>query len=501
MKRGIKKGPKMINEIRRLKDLGLSQVKISLALGVSRNTVQKYLEAIVKETNNNQPSYSASWSTKIDWQQVHSATQQGLALAHFHEEQVHPLHPDISYVSFWREYKRRYPKVPIQYHKTYSPGLRCEVDYKGDAHGLGYYDSITKEFIACRLFGAILCFSQLFFARATHSEKQVDWLESIAESYTYFGGVPLTTACDNAKSLVTKAHRYDPDLNPEFGYFAEHFATAPLAMRPYQPKDKNLIECTLGVFWRWIRLRIRGRTFWSLGELNRFLQSQLDIFNNRVQKKYGVSRRQKFVAGEKDKLLVLPAAPYSSGEWRQFKVHPDCRIQVQHNFYTVPWQHIGKEVSTRITSGFIEVFSGLDRIALHSRVSPTLRGRYITQESHLPPLHHEMNKATPEYLKSQAEDIGSATAVIVGRLFTEATHPLMYLRRVQGILRLAKRYSKEQLEKSSAFLKDRNFSELRLQNFEAIIKCPPEPEQHKKVIRNQNEHLRGQSHWSSPHFN
>jgi len=69
----------------------------------------------------------------------------------------------------------------------------------------GYADSVSGEFVTCRLFGNILCFSQLFYARATHTEKQVDLFDALARSYEYFGGVPATTVFDNAKAQVVRA--------------------------------------------------------------------------------------------------------------------------------------------------------------------------------------------------------------------------------------------------------------------------------------------------------
>ncbi len=41
--KGKVKGTRMIHEIKRLSGLGLSQRKISAALGISRNTIKKYL--------------------------------------------------------------------------------------------------------------------------------------------------------------------------------------------------------------------------------------------------------------------------------------------------------------------------------------------------------------------------------------------------------------------------------------------------------------------------
>src|SRR5690606_35076927 len=113
-----------------------------------------------------------------------------------------------------------------------------------------------------------------------------------------------------------KAHRYDPDINKEFMHFCEHYGTAPIATRPKSPKDKNIIENALGVFWRWADRRIRNRTFYSIGELNTFLRELADEFNVRIQRKYGLSRRDKFEQGEREKLLALPASTYRCGIWK-----------------------------------------------------------------------------------------------------------------------------------------------------------------------------------------
>jgi transposase len=233
----------MIQEIHRLKALGLSERKIAKALDCSRNTVSRYLE--VETVKSPAAEYRAPWSEGLDWEKIHAATLKGTPLA-----EVCEIASGIPYVSFWREYRRRYPNIPLDLHTNHPPGERCEVDYKGDSPGLGFIDRRTKEFVPCRLFGAVLPFSQLFFPRATLTEKQGDILRSMSEAFHYFGGVPLTTAVDNAKTLVGRAHRYDPDIHREFSHFAEHHGTAPLAMRPGKPKDKNFIENALGVFWR-----------------------------------------------------------------------------------------------------------------------------------------------------------------------------------------------------------------------------------------------------------
>ncbi len=73
---------------------------------------------------------------------------------------------NVPYETFWREFRRRHPNVNVHYHKNHESGLRTEIDYKGYTHGLGYIDKATGEFIACRLFGQVLCNSCLFFSYA-----------------------------------------------------------------------------------------------------------------------------------------------------------------------------------------------------------------------------------------------------------------------------------------------------------------------------------------------
>jgi transposase len=45
---------------------------------------------------------------------------------------------------------------------------------------------------------------------------------------------------DNLRSGVSKACRYDPDLNPSYQQWAEHYLVAVVPARPYKPKDKVL---------------------------------------------------------------------------------------------------------------------------------------------------------------------------------------------------------------------------------------------------------------------
>lgn len=495
--KGRVKGHRMIHEIRRMNNLGISQRKIAKALDISRNTVKKYLSDLEKEGVDTK-KYSAPWSDQVDWQQVKVETEGGACLFHYWEENLEKenLNLSVPYISFWREFKRRYPDIPIDFHKNHPPGERCEVDFKGETHGLGYIDPITKKYVPCRMFGSILCFSQLLFIRVTENEKQMAFLNSVARSYEYFGGVPHTTAVDNAKAQVTKAHRYDADINPEFFKFANHYGTAPLAMRPKKPKDKHLIENALGVFWRWSRKKIKHENFRSIGEINNFILKLLDIFNNRTQRKYGMSRREKFQSNEKEKLLSLPVSKYISGLWKKAKVHPDCHIQVNFSFYSVPYQFSGQEVDVRITSDSIEIFVDIERVAIHRKFGDNSRAQYRTERNHLPESHQALKDQTPQNVIEQAEKIGPATLQVIESLLTGGSHhPFTYLRRSLGIVRLAKRHSAQGLESACLSVLSLRIEKPRLKDIEGIIKFNKVQKHNNSITRQPNENLRGQDSW------
>jgi hypothetical protein len=132
----------MIKEILRLKGMGLGNKKIASALGISKNTVKNYVrehELAVSDgvpgpvtiaLNGSASSYSAPWAPKVDWESVKKATDRGVQLAHYYEEHIAtsdaPSLKAVPYVTFWREFKRRFQAMPLDFHKVHPPGERAE---------------------------------------------------------------------------------------------------------------------------------------------------------------------------------------------------------------------------------------------------------------------------------------------------------------------------------------------------------------------------------------
>jgi hypothetical protein len=510
-----KKGPRMVREIFRLRAAGLGTKAIARSLGISKNTVKAYLRGqeelasagvapneaqTAKLTSVTQPA----WTFQVDWEACHEEVRSGTPLSSWWDDHVATVKTGdvagVPYITFWRHFGKRYPRINLEYHKQHPPGKSCEIDFKGEDPELVFWSRETNEWIQCRLFGCVLSFSQMFYCEATITEKQGDWFACTQNAFRSFGGVSETIVCDNPAALVSKASRYDPECNPEFLRFCEHFNTVPLPARPHSPKDKNLIEASLGVFWRWIRPKIKKERFYSLGELNAFIRNKVAEFNLKVRRKTGMSRSEIFSSTERQQLRYLPETEFEFGQWKKAKVHPDCHVQVQYNFYSVPWKYVGQEVDVRISRSFVEIFTNLERHAIHKQPSSRYRGKYITDDAHLPDAHKAMNEDAIKKVLNIAQYAGPATYNLIQRLLLQSRHPLLYLRRCQGIMRLRRSYSSEKLENACIIIEQIGLSMPKLSDVEGIIKNSGSSTQVSDTaapIRKPNPNLRGKDYWSS----
>jgi hypothetical protein len=201
--------------------------------------------------------------------------------------------------------------------------------------------------------------------------------------------------------------------------------------------DKGSGECHIGVIQRGFFQEVRNRVFYSLQDLNQALRDYLHRLNREVMKDYGVSRSQRFEK-EKKQLKALPPSPFELSEWRQAKVHPDCHIQVEKNFYSVPFVYVGQKVRVRRTEKMVEVFSEDSQpLTAHARLRGI--GQFSTYDFHYPEAKLSVARFEVRHAQQQAKQLGPHVEKLVDHLLC-GPHPLRHLRRVQGILRLAKRY-------------------------------------------------------------
>jgi transposase len=248
------------------------------------------------------------------------------------------------------------------------------------------------------------------------------------------------------RSAVSRAHRYEPELNPSYQDFAEHHGVAILPARVRKPRDKAKVEVGVLLVERWILARLRHRTFFSLGELNTAIAELLEQLNNRPFKKLEGCRRSRFLTLDQPVLRPLPARRYEFAEWRRAKVHPDYHVEVGRAYYSVPYRLIGEQVDVRLSASSVEIFHGGERVAAHVRAEE--RGRRRTHEAHRPQRHVAVIEQTFTRLLERAATVGPAAVEVLRRQTALRKHPEETLRGAQGILRLAVDFSPEQLERA-----------------------------------------------------
>jgi transcriptional regulator with XRE-family HTH domain len=416
-------------EIRRRLAEGRSLREIAGALGCSRRTVREVRDGERRSPDALKPSGEPLWMAQLDWPAIVHDLGLGHPLKFLWEEKAQHL---TTYSNFWKQFYRKFPqyRAASVTAREFAPGERVEVDYAGDP--LEWVEITTGEIRKAWVFVAGLGFSQLLFAWAAEDMKSRNWLGAHRRMFAYYGGVPHVTVPDCLKQGVLKCHLYDPDLNPAYAQLATDYSTAVVAARPGRPKDKAIAEGLVKILMRYVRFRYRRQRFTSLAEINRALAECIERINARRHSRFGVSRRERFETLERAALKPLPLHDVDCGEWKEAKLHADCYVVVEGDYYSAPHLHRHKKLRIKITENQVEIFLGLERLAIHPR-SRHRNGKRIKIDTHFPAASRAYYEATPQRLLSQSRFIHPD----LHQLFVELFNADVYgnIRRCQGFVR------------------------------------------------------------------
>ena len=247
------------------------------------------------------------------------------------------------------------------------------------------HDPHTGQAWQAPLFIAALGASSYTFAECTRDQQMESCLRMHVHAFEHFGGIPALAVPDNTKTGVTRAHRYDPDLNPTYYNFALHCGFGIVPARPYKPRDKAKVENAVQVAQRWIVAALRHHKFFSLEELNLAIRELLTKLNNRPFRKRDGSRASVFAAIDKPALKPLPVEPFDLSEWSRARVNIDYHVSFDSNLYSVAYNLVHELVEIRSTPTTVEI--------LHQRrassFAPRSRGggQAATNEEHRPKSH------------------------------------------------------------------------------------------------------------------
>jgi transposase len=361
----------------------------------------------------------------------------------------------------WEEYTQQYPNRCYSYsqfcdrylnwvkkqrrsmRQHHKAGDILFVDYAGQT--MPVVNPLTGEITRAQIFVAAMGASNYYYAEATWSQGLKDWLGSHVRAFNYLGGVPNMVVPDNLKSGVSKACKYDPDVNPAYQQLASHYDTAIVPARPRKPKDKAKAEVGVQIIERWILARLRHHTFFSLHELNQCIRALLVEVNQKPFKQLPGTRQQWFEEIDKPALNPLPRHDYEYTEIKMVKVNIDYHVQFESHLYSVPHQLVGEKLELHAKSRTVELYFKGKKVASHPRND---RYGFTTMPQHMPVNHQEHHKVNEGSLMNWAKDLGDEVLIWVKSQIKRKDHPQQAFRICLGALRLSNEYEPERINRA-----------------------------------------------------
>ncbi len=453
-----------IKEVLRLRfELGLGQRQIARSCSIGLGTVHEYLQRAEAE--------GLKWPLPADWDEDRLNAALFGPRAQRVSEPARPMpdfavlrdelqrHPHLTLQLAWEEYRQTHPdgygysrycelyqrwgrKLDVVLRQEHKAGEKMFVDWAGGT--IPIHHRTSGEVWQAPLFVAVLGASSYSYAQAARDQQMESWIGVHIQALEFFGGAPKLIVPDNTKTGVSRACRYDPDLNPTYQEMAMHYGVGVLPARPYKPRDKAKVESGVQLAQRWIIAALRHRRFFQLEETNQAIGELLVRLNQRPFRKRDGSRTGLFESLDRPALRPLPAERFDLSQWSRAKVNIDYHIAFDSNFYSTPYSLVQESVEVRSTPTTVEIFHKGQRVASHLRSRG--RGQIVTHEEHRPKSHQAHLEWTPSRMVDWARTVGPNTARLFERILEDKPHPEMGYRSCLGIIRLAKQYSLARME-------------------------------------------------------
>ena len=453
---------RQLREILRLRGSGsLSQRAIARSLGISVGSVCTCVlraeraglswplpeglddEELARRLHPRAEAGAAS-RPRPDWASVHQELRRpGVTLLLLWIEHLEAHPGGYRYSQFCERYRRWARALNPTMRQRHRAGEKTFVDFSGKKPEV--VDPRSGEVRQVELFVGVLGASSYVYAEACESQELVHWIAAHVRMLDFFGGSSRIWVPDNLKDAITRPCRYEATAHRTYEELAEHYGAVVIPARVRRPRDKAKVEAAVLLVQRWILARLRNRTFFGLAELNQAITELLADLNRRPMKVVGVSRRALFEELDRPALLSLPPTRYEMFTWtRSRTVNIDYHVEVEKNYYSVPYTLIHQTVEARFTATTVELFHQSRRIASHARL--TGRGHHATLPEHMPASHRAHAEWTPSRILRWAAQTGPFARALANQILDERRHPEQGFRSCLGLLRLEKPYGADRLE-------------------------------------------------------
>lgn len=325
-----------------------------------------------------------------------------------------------------RKLKNKHPKLYARIETP--PGEEAQVDF-----GQGAPTLKNGRYHKPWLFVMTLSNSRKSYQEVVWKQDVETFIRCHENAFAHFGGSVKVMKLDNLKAGVLKTHLYEPELNPNYLAFAQHYGIAPLPCRVATPQHKGKVESNVNYVQD---NALQGKRFDSLEEQNAYLRTWDRTWaSTRI---HGTTKRQVNVMFEEEKpfLQPLPKEPYAFFKIGERKVSIiDSHIEVAGAYYPIPPQYMGQYVTVHFNTKWVKAFYKNKRIQFLSAVA---KGRFHPDKRCLP--DHKSGSQTQyiQYLFEKCSEIGPS--VMEWAKLAELERKQRAYRSIQGIVSLVKKY-------------------------------------------------------------
>jgi len=328
---------------------GLKQRAIARKLGISRNTVKKYIKnpnlVFEPPQSRNRKSlldpYGDNIKAWIEEDSDYTATW------------IYDRLSNMGFIGSYEIVKRRVRRIKENYHKVAymrfetEPGYQAQMDF-GEFQVAKPDGSVTKLF----LFSMILGYSRKMYAELIERCDLPTFLDCHIHAFEYFGGVPDQILYDRMKNVYIGKIAGKKKFNDTLMGFALHYGfkleVAPAHAAWVKGKIERPYSFIREGFWR-------GYGFICLDTANRDILTWLSKKDERVHGTTHEVVQDRFYR-EKPHLNILPRQAFDTSYRVYRKVYKDCTVRFEGNSYVVPHDLVDKQIILRVKKSIMRIF-------------------------------------------------------------------------------------------------------------------------------------------------
>ena len=329
-----------------------------------------------------------------------------------------------------------------------APGEEAQVDYGA---GPMVRDPQTGKYRRTRLFVLTLGYSRKSVRLLVFRSSSRTWADLHEKAFRRLGGSVRIVVLDNLREGVLTPDIYDASLNPLYRDLLAHYGAVAMPCRVRDPDRKGKVESGVGHAQR---TPLKGLRFETLEEA----QTYLDHWEERWAdtRIHGTTKRQvsAMFAEEKPALLPLPLEPFRSYQYGKRSVHLDGCVEVEAAYYSAPPGWIGRQVHVQWDGLQVRLLDPKTGQLLREHLRQKRGWHRIKEEDRAP-----RTPLSTTQLLGRAGRAGSHIGVLC-----EAIHQRqgqVGVRRIQGVLSLAKRFGAAVVDEACAAALDLGVHEYR----------------------------------------